>query len=399
MMTVPSIVSRQVRLQNLRFVVVVLLLYVCDRTTDSRLTYSSVHALLLLQPSPPTTNLLRPNPVSRTNIHQNANNKMDRFHSGTIFSKSPTKYMYSKKTNNNSNNAISPLYMVNGYISLVDQFVQSSPYTTAAIACGIKASSADFIAQKRQFRKRNENNNNSNNQESLSKPTTNDASNNPVTTTTTTTTSSDAILPTTLTTRTTVKKVKTDLTRNIAFLLYGAFYQGMGQEYIYNHLYPVYFGTGTNVVTVLMKVAFDLLVQTTLLTLPVAYGIKAIIYQYSFQEAFRRYIDDIKNHGLLIKYFTLWGPVQCITFSIIPERYRISFIAIVSFFWLIILSTISSRVRSTVSSSNVTTTTTTAAAIASNVTDGMKRTTILLPSMSSSPECELVDGLTCNIDG
>ena len=179
---------------------------------------------------------------------------------------------------------------------------------------------------------------------------------------------------------------KTDVLRNIAFLLYGALYQGMGQEYIYNHLYPIYFGTGTNVVTVLMKVAFDLLIQTTLLTLPVAYMIKAMIYKYTFQEALRRYVDDIRNHGLLMKYFTLWGPVQCITFGIVPERYRIMFIAVVSFFWLIILSTISSRVRSTTPTNET----------------NMTNATIIISSSSSSlsnSECELVDGLTCNIDG
>jgi Mpv17 / PMP22 family len=262
---------------------------------------------------------------------------------------------------------VSCLYMVNTYLAMIDQFVQTSPYTTAAIACGIKASSADFIAQKRQLRKRNEN---------WNRP-----SREPVVVPTGTTLISSTTTPS--------QKVKTDVLRNIAFLLYGALYQGMGQEYIYNHLYPLYFGTGTNMVTVLIKVAFDLLIQTTLLTLPVAYGIKAIIYKYTFQEALRRYIDDIMNHGLLIKYFTLWGPVQCMTFGIIPERYRISFIAIVSFFWLIILSTISSRVRST-TSNNMTN-----ATIETNMTD----TTTTTSSLSTTPECELVDGLTCNIDG
>ena len=64
------------------------------------------------------------------------------------------------------------------------------------------------------------------------------------------------------------------------------------------------------------------------------------------------YMEDIRKHGLLTKYryFVLWGPVQCsmfnaqcITFSIIPEHFRVTFIAMVSFFWLIILSTIASR--------------------------------------------------------
>lgn len=39
----------------------------------------------------------------------------------------------------------------------------------------------------------------------------------------------------------------------------------------------------------------------------------------------------------------LWGPVQRLTFSIVPDHLRITFIAAVSFFWLIILSTILGR--------------------------------------------------------
>jgi hypothetical protein len=82
--------------------------------------------------------------------------------------------------------------------------------------------------------------------------------------------------------------------------------------------------------------------HTTLLTLPLAYLTKAVIFRYSFREGIRRYWDDIRNHGLLLKYFALWGPVQCLTFSIVPEHMRVTFMACVSFFWLIILSSITS---------------------------------------------------------
>ena len=213
-------------------------------------------------------------------------------------------------------------------IASLDAFFQSSPYGAAAITCGFKASTADLVAQKRQFNKRDH---------------TADQHNEP------------------------------DWRRNVAFTLYGAIYQGMAQEFIYNHLYPTFFGAGTSVGIVLSKVLFDLLIQTTLLTLPIAYLIKAMIYQYSPREAFRRYLDDVKNHGLLKKYFLLWGPVQCITFSIIPVHYRVTFIACVSFFWLIILSTIATKVRP------------------------QKEEEV--EESSSYPECELADGLTCNIDG
>lgn len=103
------------------------------------------------------------------------------------------------------------------------------------------------------------------------------------------------------------------------------------------------FGAGTSLTIVLSKVCFDLLVQTTLVTLPVAYLTKALVYQYKASKAMKLYWNDIRNEGLLNKYFMLWGPVQCLTFSVVPEHFRVSFIACVSFFWLIILSKLSSK--------------------------------------------------------
>jgi protein Mpv17 len=225
-------------------------------------------------------------------------------------------------------------------LATVDTVWRTFPYAAAALTCGVKASGADFIAQKRQFHKRGEDAEVKLNEDGS------------------------------LTGSLTVKEMPFEMRRNFAYIIYGSLYQGITQEYVYNHLYPVFFGFGTDVRTVLIKVGFDLLIQTTLVTLPIAYLSKALIYRYSFREALRRYVDDILTHGLLTKYFCLWGPVQCLTFGIIPEHFRVTFIAMVSFFWIIILSSIASKT----------------------------------PIVSSSvlvvdDECSLVDGQTCNIDG
>jgi protein Mpv17 len=221
-------------------------------------------------------------------------------------------------------------------VATVDTVWRTFPYVAAAVTCGFKASAADFIAQKRQFHKRG---------------------------------GEDAEVEVNKDGSLTVKEMPFELQRNFAYIVYGSLYQGVAQEYIYNHLYPVFFGFGTDVRTVLIKVGFDLLIQTTLVTLPIAYLSKALIYRYSFREALRRYVDDILTHGLLTKYFCLWGPVQCLTFSIIPEHFRVTFIAMVSFFWIIILSSIASK------------------------------TPIVSSVIVVDDECSLVDGQTCNIDG
>ena len=219
-------------------------------------------------------------------------------------------------------------------LGAADTFWRNSPYLAAALTCGVKASAADYVAQRRQRQKEN-----------------------------TEGTSVDVAGEVAI-----QEPARLDLQRNLAYLVYGSIYQGVAQEYIYNHLYPMFFGSGTDVVTVLSKVLFDLLVQTTLVTLPIAYFSKALIYRYSFKEAIRRYKDDIQNHNLLTKYFALWGPFQCLTFSIVPEHFRVTFIACISFFWLIILSSIASRTR-------------------------------VGEIIQNDEKCLLEDGQTCRIDG
>lgn len=156
-----------------------------------------------------------------------------------------------------------------------------------------------------------------------------------------------------------------------------------------------WFGSGTELSVVAVKVCFDLFVQTTILTLPIAYLTKAAIFRYSVKEGLQRYWEDITTHGLLLKYFALWGPVQCLTFSIIPEQFRVGWIAVVSFFWLIILSTISAKPRK------------------ADIADGKGAETFSEKNVAlvqfddldedlvedAIEECALSDGFTCNIDG
>jgi len=187
-------------------------------------------------------------------------------------------------------------------LSAVNAAFEMNPYAAGAFVAGFKASTADIIAQRRQLRKAN-----SEQPESKAKE----------------------------------EKKGLDVRRTFAFLLYGAVYQGLAQEYTYNHLYPILFGTETTALNVLKKVFCDMFVQTPLLTLPIAYYSKALLVGNSVKQAMAHYVDDIKNRGLLFKFWGLWTPVQCLTFSVIPEHFRVSFIALVSFFWVIILSSLS----------------------------------------------------------
>lgn len=176
------------------------------------------------------------------------------------------------------------------FLSALDMFYKSAPYEAAFVTCGVKAAASDGLAQQTER----------NGRPQFSWP------------------------------------------RNLAFILYGGFYQGCFQNFVFNTFYPAVFGTGTDVATVAIKVVFDQLVLTPFLCLPCAYLVKAAVFRYPLQEGLQRYVADAKK-DLLLKYWAIWTPAQCFTFSIVPEHLRIAFIAFVSFFWLILLSTISNR--------------------------------------------------------
>ena len=188
-------------------------------------------------------------------------------------------------------------------LSAVNAAFELNPYAAGAAVAGFKAGSADIVAQKRQMRKANS----EKSAEEIEKE----------------------------------GKKRLDIRRTLGFLLYGAVYQGLCQEFTYNHLYPALFGTEITAINVLKKVFCDMVIQTPILTLPIAYYSKALLVGNSFSQAMAHYVDDVKNRGLLFKFWGLWTPVQCLTFSVIPEHFRVSFIALVSFFWVIILSSLS----------------------------------------------------------
>mmetsp|Transcript_20055 Transcript_20055/g.24789 ORF Transcript_20055/g.24789 Transcript_20055/m.24789 type:complete len:266 (+) Transcript_20055:63-860(+) len=126
--------------------------------------------------------------------------------------------------------------------------------------------------------------------------------------------------------------------RNLAFIIYGGVYTGMTQEYLYNSFLPRLFGEGT-VFSVVAKVCFDMLVIIPFLCLPMAYLVKAVVLQQGgILGGLQRYKTDVMKRGLLFKSWSLWAPVQCFTFGVVPGHFRISFMAVVSFFWLVILS-------------------------------------------------------------
>lgn len=133
--------------------------------------------------------------------------------------------------------------------------------------------------------------------------------------------------------------------RTVSFAVYGSLYQGCVQELIYNNFYTWLFGSSTALSVAIKKVLFDAVFHNALVCIPMSYVVKSLIFRYSVRLALKQYVNDVLHHGLLLKYYVLWMPVNAMIFTIVPTHWRITVMACVSFFWMIILSTISSRPR------------------------------------------------------
>lgn len=136
------------------------------------------------------------------------------------------------------------------------------------------------------------------------------------------------------------KEVIHDHRRSLVFILYGGLYQGMALELLYNRLFNIWFGDNA-----LAKLAFNQLVLTPLVTLPIAYIAKAIVFGKFLRQPggiLKEYWYDVRYNGLLSTFWALWTPVNFLLFTIVPPAWRITFSACVSFIWTIILSRISS---------------------------------------------------------
>jgi protein Mpv17 len=210
-------------------------------------------------------------------------------------------------------------YDFNPVMSIIDNFYKEFPYESAFLTCSLKASAADFVAQNKE---RIQNLSTSIQSEMATNPTSTstcavDASSNPCS--------------------------SIHISRNLAFILYGGFYQGIAQQYIYTYLFPLLFGRNSDMFTVCSQVFFDLSVITLLLCLPAAYLTKALIHGKSLGEGWDKYIHDMRYNHLAEKYYAIWIPANFVIFGIIPEHLRILCIASVSFIWMIILSEVSSK--------------------------------------------------------
>lgn len=171
-------------------------------------------------------------------------------------------------------------------LDALDSFFQTEPYAAAFLTCSLKASAADWVAQSQQQ--------------------------------------------------------EHNVRRNLAFILYGGFYQGCVQTFIFSVLFPAWF-PDPSFTSVMTQVAIDLLILGPMVCMPTVYTMKALLAgEESLTAGIDKYVDHVQTKGILFKYWSIWLPAQTINFAMVPPHLRVVFVACVSFFWICLLSTVSS---------------------------------------------------------
>ena len=133
------------------------------------------------------------------------------------------------------------------------------------------------------------------------------------------------------------------LRRNLAMVLYSGTVLGITVEIMYNTAFPWMFGAGSSLAKVIKMTLFDSLINAPLLWLPPAYLMQALISRYPKREALAKYVRDVRENGLLTKYWSLWLPASFLNFWVVPTHFRVAFVAVVSFFWMIVLSLVANN--------------------------------------------------------
>ena len=213
-------------------------------------------------------------------------------------------------------------------MSPLETFFQTQPYLAAFVTCATKACTADALAQSTTAKSTNDNKT-SQKQSSIA-------------------------------TATVSSEKDFDVHRNLAFFLYGGFWQGMFQQFLFSTVYPTWFASNLDGIpslwTTLEQVAFDTTIMGPCICMPIVYSIKSLLASSTtendndtnfVQRGLSKYWHDITTQGILQTYWSIWIPAQCMTFGVVPSHLRVAFVAAVSFCWVTILSTVSSSSTST----------------------------------------------------
>jgi len=126
-----------------------------------------------------------------------------------------------------------------------------------------------------------------------------------------------------------------DYVRNLKFGAFCCLYAGSFQHVLFNAIYPKLFpGEGLSVA--IRMTVFDGLVNTPFLYIPSYFAFKAWADGSTAKDAFDEYRSE--GPGVIMRCWAFWTPATFILFRAVPTNFRILYVAVVGYFWEIVLS-------------------------------------------------------------
>jgi len=138
------------------------------------------------------------------------------------------------------------------------------------------------------------------------------------------------------------KKEDTDWRRNALFTFWGFAYLGCFQYYLYNTVFVRMCAPLTSVVghygSAPVKTFIDQCLHHPFVYFPAFYLLKGVAEDRPLASSYVKYKEDLWENCKAL--WALWVPAQLVNFALVPRHLRIPFVAGVSFFWTVILSSL-----------------------------------------------------------
>jgi hypothetical protein len=138
-------------------------------------------------------------------------------------------------------------------------------------------------------------------------------------------------------------KENLDLKRTVVFASFGGWYGGWFQHYVYNLWYPMLFGRAATFWPTVKKIAADNFFMAPFIAIPTYYTWRMALLPDAAgspnsleEDIFAAWKRDVVM--VTVAFWKIWIPAHVVTFGFVAEPLRITWVASVSFVWLIIKS-------------------------------------------------------------
>jgi len=135
------------------------------------------------------------------------------------------------------------------------------------------------------------------------------------------------------------RRRRIDGRRVVAMALFSGSFTGCAYHFIFNNIFLRMFGTSKSIPTITAQAGIDFIAVFPFLYMPTYLLFDELLRCGSIFGVPSRWCTELESS--MRQYIKIWPPTMLCVFAVVPTELRVSFIASVSFVWLIILSVIS----------------------------------------------------------